>query len=117
VIYTKVGIDRGRFCVLPLREAIAHFARRNTRSSTDTEIGSSDKNGDAHSSIDIAANFLVGFLPLLCNLSEAVLQQDFGFFAEETIRRYHERRKSADVRCSKGMPRDISSFSHVHQSC
>jgi hypothetical protein len=44
-------------------EALAHFARRNTRS-TDTEMGSSD-NCDAHTSIEIAANFRIGFLPLL----------------------------------------------------
>jgi hypothetical protein len=51
--------------VLPLREAVAHFARRNTRSA-DTEMGSSD-NGDAHTgaSIDMAANLEAGFLPLL----------------------------------------------------
>jgi hypothetical protein len=55
-------------------------------------MGSSD-NGVAHSSIEIAPNFGVGFLPLLCKLSEEVLQQDFDFFAEENIHRYHERRK------------------------
>jgi hypothetical protein len=50
--------------VLPLREAVAHFARRNTRS-TDAKMGCSD-NGNAHTSIlDIAADFRVGFLPLL----------------------------------------------------
>jgi hypothetical protein len=50
--------------VLSVREAVVHFARRNARSTTDTEMGSSD-NGDAHTSIDIAANFRVEFLPLL----------------------------------------------------
>jgi hypothetical protein len=50
-------------CVLPLREAVAHFARWNTRS-TDAKMGCSD-NGNAHTSIDIAADFRAGFLPLL----------------------------------------------------
>jgi hypothetical protein len=49
--------------VLPLREAVVHFARRNTRS-TDAKMGCSD-NGNAHTSINIAADFGVGFLPLL----------------------------------------------------
>jgi hypothetical protein len=49
--------------VLPLREPVSHFARRNTRS-TETEVGSSD-DGNAHTGIDISANFGVGFLPLL----------------------------------------------------
>jgi hypothetical protein len=50
--------------VLPLREAVAHFARRNARF-TDTKMGCSD-NGNAHTSIDIAADFSrAGFLPLL----------------------------------------------------
>jgi hypothetical protein len=49
--------------VLPSREAVAHFARRNTRSS-DAKMSCSD-NGNAHTSIDIAADFRVGFLPLL----------------------------------------------------
>ena len=51
--------------VLPLREAVAHFGRRNTRS-TETEVGSSD-DGNAHTGIDISTNFgvLVGFLSLL----------------------------------------------------
>jgi hypothetical protein len=44
--------------VLPLREAVAHFARRNARS-TDAKMGCSD-NGNAHTSIDIAADFRVG---------------------------------------------------------
>jgi hypothetical protein len=39
--------------VLPLREAVAHFARQNTRS-TDAKMGCSD-NGNAHTSINIAA--------------------------------------------------------------
>jgi hypothetical protein len=49
--------------VLPLREAVAHFTGRNTRS-TDAKMGCSD-NGNAHTSINIAADFRVGFLPLL----------------------------------------------------
>jgi hypothetical protein len=39
--------------VLRLRQTVAHFARRNTRS-TETEEGSS---GDVHASIGISANF------------------------------------------------------------
>jgi hypothetical protein len=47
--------------VLPLQEALVHFASRNTRS-TYSEMGSSD-NGDACTSIlDTPANFGVGFL-------------------------------------------------------
>ena len=50
--------------ILPLRESVAHFARRNARSA-ETEMGGSD-DGYAHASIDISsANFGVGFLPLL----------------------------------------------------
>jgi hypothetical protein len=49
--------------VLPLREAVAHSARQNTRS-TDAKMGCSD-NGNAHTSIDTAADFRAGFLPLL----------------------------------------------------
>jgi hypothetical protein len=57
--------------VLPLREAVAHFARRNTRS-TDAKMGCSD-NGNAHTSVNTAAHFRVGFLPLLaCWASEKV---------------------------------------------
>jgi hypothetical protein len=41
--------------VLPLRETVAHFARRKTRP-TDTEMGSSD-NGDTHARIDMAQSF------------------------------------------------------------
>ena len=57
------------FFVLPLREAVAHFARRNTvpgtRRSTEREIGSPD-NGDTHTSIGISASFGAGFPPLRC---------------------------------------------------
>jgi hypothetical protein len=53
----------GACFVLPLREAVAHFARRNARS-TDAKLGCSD-NGNAHTSIDIAADLRAGFLPLL----------------------------------------------------
>jgi hypothetical protein len=49
--------------ILPLREAIAHFARRDSRP-TETEVGGSDY-GNAHSSTDVSANLRVGFLPLL----------------------------------------------------
>jgi hypothetical protein len=45
--------------VLPLREAVAHFARRNTRS-TDAKMGCSDNGNDAHTSINVAADFRVG---------------------------------------------------------
>jgi hypothetical protein len=39
--------EKAKSCfVLPLREAVAHFARRNARS-TDTKMGCSD-NGNAH---------------------------------------------------------------------
>jgi hypothetical protein len=49
--------------VLPLREAVAHFARRNARSTDAKKMGCSD-NGNAHTtSIDMAADFRVGFLP------------------------------------------------------
>jgi hypothetical protein len=70
--------------VLPLREAVAHFARRNTRS-TDAKMGCSD-NGNAHASIDMAPDFRAGFLPLLSEHGGQFSQQDLGFFAEETIR-------------------------------
>ncbi len=49
--------------VLPLRKAVAHFARRNARS-TNAKMGCSD-NGNAHTSIYIAADFRIGFLPFL----------------------------------------------------
>jgi hypothetical protein len=49
-------------------------------------MGGSD-NGNAHARIDISANFGVGFLPLLGKQSRQFLQQNFGFFAEETIRK------------------------------
>jgi hypothetical protein len=56
--------EKAQTCfVLPLREAVAHFARGNTRSS-DTKMCFSD-NGNTHTSIGIAADFRVGFLPLL----------------------------------------------------
>jgi hypothetical protein len=57
--------EEAKVCfVLPLREAVAHFACPNARS-TDTEMGSSD-DGNAHtSSIAMAANFGVALLPLL----------------------------------------------------
>ncbi len=49
--------------VLPLREALAHFARRDSRPA-EAEVGGSDY-GNAHSSTDVSANLRVGFLPLL----------------------------------------------------
>jgi hypothetical protein len=55
-------------------------------------MGSSD-NGDDHSSIDITANFGVGFSQ---HFSASIADSFFskiGFFAAETIRRYQERRK------------------------
>jgi hypothetical protein len=45
--------------VVPLREAVAHFARRNTRSTDTEQMGGSD-NADAHASIDASANFGAG---------------------------------------------------------
>jgi hypothetical protein len=53
--------------ILPLRESVAHIARRNTIS-TETEMGSSD-DGYAQTNIDISANFRVGFLPLISLVS------------------------------------------------
>jgi hypothetical protein len=56
--------------VLPLlREAVAHFALRNTRS-TETEVVTTD-DGDAPTSIGISANFRVGFLSRLFSASRA----------------------------------------------
>jgi hypothetical protein len=63
------------FFVLPLQEAVAHFARRNTRS-TETEMGSSD-NGDAHTSIAMSANFEVGFLPLRAVRARRIVSSRF----------------------------------------
>jgi hypothetical protein len=57
------------------------------------EMGCSD-NGIAHTSIDAAADFGAGFLPLLGEHGGQFPQQDLGFFVtEETIRRCHEGRK------------------------
>jgi hypothetical protein len=81
--------------VLPLREAVAHFARRNTRS-TDTQIGCSD-NGNTHTSIDIAADLGAGFLPLRGEHGGKFPQQDLGFFAEETVRRHHKWREMSTL--------------------
>ena len=83
---------------IPLREAVASLARRNTTRSTDADEqaeGSSDRSdGDAHhTSIDIPANFGVEVLPLLGESESQFLQQDYGIFAEEIIGRYHKRRK------------------------
>jgi hypothetical protein len=89
--YCRKRQGPGCFVLPPLREAVAHFARRNARS-TDTEMGSSD-DGDTHTCIDIAANFGVGILPLLGKHGGPFPQQDLGFFTEETIHRYHKRRK------------------------
>jgi hypothetical protein len=55
-------------------------------------MGCSD-NGNAHTSIDAAADFGVGFLPLRSEDGGKFPQQDLGFFTEETIRRHHKRRK------------------------
>jgi hypothetical protein len=45
--------------VLPLQEAVAHFVRRNARS-TGAEMGGRSHNGDAHASIDaVKAGFLL----------------------------------------------------------
>ena len=77
--------------VLPLREAVAHFARRDTRSA-ETEVGGSDY-GNAHSSFDVSTNLRVRFLPLLGKQAGQFLEQSFSFFAQESVRRDHERRK------------------------
>jgi hypothetical protein len=56
--------EQAKACfVLPKREAIAPFARRDS-GPTEAEVGSSAY-GDAHLSIDISAKLRVGFLPLL----------------------------------------------------
>jgi hypothetical protein len=49
--------------ILPLREVVAHFARRDSRPA-ETEVGGSDY-GNAHSSTEVSANLRVGFLRLL----------------------------------------------------
>jgi hypothetical protein len=49
--------------ILTLREAVAHFARQDSRPA-ETEVGGSDY-GHAHLSIDVSTNLRVGFLPLL----------------------------------------------------
>jgi hypothetical protein len=64
--------------VIPQREAVAHFARSNARS-TDAKMGVSD-NGNAHTSIVTAACFRAGFLPLLGEHDERFPQQDLSFF-------------------------------------
>jgi hypothetical protein len=62
---TLTSEEAKTYFVLPaLREALAHFARRNTRS-TDTEMGGSDDD-NAHSRTKISTNLGVGFLPLRC---------------------------------------------------
>jgi hypothetical protein len=69
---------------LSLQEAFAHFDRRHARSTTETMIGSSD-DGDAHTSIEIFANFgRVVFLPLRCEQGGKFLQHNSDFFDEET---------------------------------
>ena len=56
-------------CPPTLREAVAHYARRNMSSTDAAEVvgSSDDDNAAPHTSIDISpANFgAVGFLPLL----------------------------------------------------
>ena len=53
------------FFVLPrLREAVAYFARRNTRS-METEVITSSDDGNAHVGIVISANSGVKCVPLL----------------------------------------------------
>jgi hypothetical protein len=93
--------------VLPLREAVAHFARRNTRS-TDAKMGGSD-NGNAHTSIDIGADFAAGFFPLLGEQGDYFLGK---------ILASSPRRPSADttngekcLRCSRQAPRYFFFFS------
>ncbi len=49
--------------VLPLREALAHLACRDARPA-EAEVGGSN-NGNAHSSIDVAADLTIGLLPFL----------------------------------------------------
>jgi hypothetical protein len=52
--------------VLPLREAVAHFARRNREDPRRRQRWGSSDNGNAHMGIGISADlFGVGFLPLL----------------------------------------------------
>jgi hypothetical protein len=55
-------------------------------------MGCSD-NGNTQTSIDIAADFRVGFLSLPGEHGGGFPQQDLGFFTEETIRRHHKRRR------------------------
>jgi hypothetical protein len=94
---TVVGRGRDMLCPPPsTAQAVAHFARRNTRSMLDAEmvvvVGCSD-NGDAHRSIVMATNFKAGFLPLLGEHGGQFPQQHLCFFTWETIRRHRKRRK------------------------
>jgi hypothetical protein len=89
VVSGRLMAEEAKTCfVLPLREAVAHFACWNTRSTETEEVGSSDTD-NAHAGIDMAANIGAGFLPLCCKQEGRLfLQQDFGFFTKETIRRH-----------------------------
>jgi hypothetical protein len=62
--------------VLPLREAVAHFAFRNARS-TEAEMGGS-KHGNTHASIDISTCLGIGFLLFFGKQGGKFLQQSFG---------------------------------------
>jgi hypothetical protein len=85
-------VEQAKACfVLPQQEAIALFAHQDLRP-METEVGSSAYD-NAHSNIDVSANLRVGFLPLLGEQARQFLQQSFGFIAEESIHRYHKRRK------------------------
>jgi hypothetical protein len=66
--------------VLPLWEVFAQFAGQDG-GSTKAEIG------------DVSTEFGVGFLPLLGHQGDKFLQQTFGFFAKESIHRYHKWRE------------------------
>jgi hypothetical protein len=85
VVSGTLVVEEAEACVVvPQREAVAHFASQNIRS-TETEMGSSD-NGNAHTSVDICANFGLGILSLLCCEHRIeFLKDDLGFFTDETI--------------------------------
>jgi hypothetical protein len=82
-------------------------------------MGGSD-DGNAHAStIDMLSTDLgTGFLLFFSKQGAKFLQQSFGFFAEETIRRHHpwtpRKGKSADVARGKKAQGGVSSFSHIH---
>ena len=85
VYWGPLASEESETCfVLPLRKAIAHFARWGARS-TETEMGGSD-NGSAHAGTDKSADFGAGFPPLLLGEPERqFIQHDCRFLAQETI--------------------------------